>query len=395
MRTPFQIPNINSKLRDQFIQGRTFNNRLFGTYRGIVKQINDALKLGYVRVYIPVIHNNKIPPEKLPLAYVVQPYGGGRNYGQFYIPPVGSAVFVQFEDGNPESPLVIGCWYGDVVKQDENDPKKVIKITEEVPKTIKNCFVVHKQEGEDDELSLFASKAEIDIEQRTGEKEPYDSTDSYRDINTPEPRNLIIKSFKGHTFEIDDTGIGDLETSQSTIHNEGIRFTTRKGQIIHIIDQPNKEAILIKNGDEVDADGNIIPGNYIQIDQVNKNINIYSNNNLSEEVTTDSVKHVGGDELSTIDNNKNTKIIGNKTDKINGNWTVLVKGNIDITVVGNCTLTSGGTTTVNTGGNVIVDCKGSMNTTVLGSMTATVAGSMNTTVAGPITVTGASISLNP
>ena len=370
MRSGYQLNGNNSERNNrQIMAGRSFQN-LFGTYRGVVRKSNDTFKVGFVRVYIPFLHNTSIPPSDLPMAYVVQIYGGGRNYGSFYIPPVGSTVFVQFEDGDPRKPLIVGTWYGDVTQEDEKGNST--KITEEVPKSIKNCFINHIQDE---------GVASIDVEQPTQEKEPYDSHDASILSYRGEPRNLIIKSFKGHVIEMDDTGIADTPTvsdGQSSIHNEGIRFTSSIGQIIHIIDQPNKEGILIKNMDEI-SDGVVKPGNYIQIDQANKNINIFTNNNFAEEVTTDSVKHVGRNELSLIDKNKETVVGINKEETIGGNWTVNVTGNIKINVIGSCIVTSGGPTMVQSGGNADIVCNGSVTATA----------------DGPITLNAPLISLNP
>jgi hypothetical protein len=88
--------------------------KLYGVYRGRVEYINDPLQLGRVRVRIPVFHAtaDQIKTENLPWAYVVSAFGGGYDYGAKYIPPVGSTVYVMFEGGDMEFPLVIGTWEG-------------------------------------------------------------------------------------------------------------------------------------------------------------------------------------------------------------------------------------------------------------------------------------------
>ena len=378
----YELPGESSEgIRRQVVSGRGFS-KLFGAYRGIVEKTNDSFKIGYVRIRVPNIHSETLTPDQLPLGYVSQLFGGGNNYGTMIIPPVGSSVFVMFENGHPDYPIIIGTWYGDVYDDRGNQTDT------EVPKNINNCLISHDQSS---------GIAEIDLQRETSEISTYNSTDSVLKDYRQEPRNLLIKSKKGHTVEIDDTGTADIgtqEDGQSTVHNEGIRFTTRLGQIVHIIDEPGQECILIKNADIKNNDGTVTPGNYIQVDQKTKNINIFSNQHINEEIATDRITHIGNNETTRIDNNQ-TQLVGvDKTDLINNNWTVQVGGNVDITIQGSTTITAIGPILVNAGGNATVVCEGSIDATVAGNVSAAVAGGLTANVAGPVVVTGATINLN-
>jgi uncharacterized protein involved in type VI secretion and phage assembly len=347
--------DLPSSVRRQINIGRSFKN-LFGIYRGTVEKTNDTFKLGYVRVRVPNVHSQSLSTDELPLGYVAQPFGGGKNYGNFFIPPVNSSVFVMFENGDPSCPIIIGTWYGDIV--DENDTI----VDTEIPKPITNCLISHIQEN---------GKAEIDLQRYTQEEDQYISTDAVLNIYRNEPRNYITKSVKGHAIEIDDTGIsdrGNADANQSSKHNEGIRLTTRLGQIIHIIDEPGQESILIKNADIKNPDGTVTPGNYVQIDQKSKNINVFSNNNIQEEITTNRVTHIGQDENTVIDNNQNQVVNVDQNNTILNNWNVVVGGNINIVCQGSTILTSIGPILINAGGTANVVCNGSMSATVTGDV---------------------------
>jgi len=370
----YQLPGNSSKsLINRVTTSRGFN-RLFGLYRGIVEKTNDTFKIGYVRVRIPTIHTNEITIDDLPLAYVSQPFGGGKNYGSFIIPPVGSSVFVMFENGDPEVPIIIGTWYGDLFDEEGNQSDT------EVPKSIKNSLIKHTQTKKD---------TNIVVQQETQEDEPYSSDDALFKEFRGEPRNLIIKSKKGHSIELDDSGTsdaGNAEDGQSSYHNEGMRFTTRNGQVIHIIDQPGNECILIKNADKTSADGEIIPGNYIQIDQKTNNINILSNKDINEEVKDNKILHVISDYASRIDKNKETVIGIDKTETIANNWNVNVGANITVTCLGTMLVNAMGPLLVNTGGSATMKCSGNVDMSVEGSV--------NLDVTGPISMTGSTIDLN-
>jgi hypothetical protein len=85
-----------------------------GAYRGYVEYINDPMQVGRVKVRVPAIHGlpAQVPTEGLPWAYVTAPFGGGHDFGSKMIPPVGTTVFVMFEMGSKEFPIVIGTWDG-------------------------------------------------------------------------------------------------------------------------------------------------------------------------------------------------------------------------------------------------------------------------------------------
>ncbi len=85
-----------------------------GAYRGYVEYINDPLQVGRVKVRIPSIHGmpDQLETAGLPWAYMVAGFGGGHDFGSKMIPPVGTTVFVMFEAGDRDFPLVLGTWDG-------------------------------------------------------------------------------------------------------------------------------------------------------------------------------------------------------------------------------------------------------------------------------------------
>jgi hypothetical protein len=83
------------------------NGRYFGKYRGTVVDNLDEHKLGRLEVLVPDVHQDK-PVWAEPCS----PYAGpGRGF--FFIPPIDSKVWVEFEGGNPESAIWAGGFWDD------------------------------------------------------------------------------------------------------------------------------------------------------------------------------------------------------------------------------------------------------------------------------------------
>lgn len=80
-----------------------------GIYRAIVLDNNDPSKLGRVKVNVYGIYDG-IASTSLPWAVPMQPIGAGAGagFGVFAVPEVDSLVFVMFEGGDVNQPIVIG-----------------------------------------------------------------------------------------------------------------------------------------------------------------------------------------------------------------------------------------------------------------------------------------------
>lgn len=94
-------------------------NKHFGKYSGIVKDNRDAEKLGRLHVSVPAIFPSGDEVE----ARAALPYGF------FFMPEVGSKVWVEFEGGDTGLPIWTGVQYVPGEWADEADPpqRRVIK----------------------------------------------------------------------------------------------------------------------------------------------------------------------------------------------------------------------------------------------------------------------------
>ena len=83
----------------------------YGKYRGIVAENADPLMIGRIRATVPDVMGDGVSGWAMPCA----PFGGDQA-GMFVIPPVGAGVWIEFEHGDPDYPVWVGCWWGSVAE---------------------------------------------------------------------------------------------------------------------------------------------------------------------------------------------------------------------------------------------------------------------------------------
>jgi hypothetical protein len=82
--------------------------QFLGKYRGVVTNNVDPKFLGRVQVSVPAV----LGSGRLSWAMPCTPYAGAQ-VGLFLVPPVGANVWVEFEAGDPDYPILAGCFWGD------------------------------------------------------------------------------------------------------------------------------------------------------------------------------------------------------------------------------------------------------------------------------------------
>ena len=79
----------------------------YGKYRGTVINNIDPMQIGRIQVIVPSV-SSFIPTSFampcLPLA--------GKQMGSYLLPQIGSGVWVEFEQGDPDYPIWSGCFWG-------------------------------------------------------------------------------------------------------------------------------------------------------------------------------------------------------------------------------------------------------------------------------------------
>lgn len=81
--------------------------KFFGKYRGMVLNNIDPMQMGRLMVQVPDV--TSLAPGTWAMPCV--PIAGIQN-GMVALPIIGSGVWVEFEQGDPDHPIWVGCFWG-------------------------------------------------------------------------------------------------------------------------------------------------------------------------------------------------------------------------------------------------------------------------------------------
>lgn len=82
-------------------------HKFLGKYRGTVLDNIDPLQIGRLMVQVADVSN--VLPSTWAMPCV--PFGGIQS-GMFAVPAIGSGVWIEFEQGDPDYPIWVGCYWG-------------------------------------------------------------------------------------------------------------------------------------------------------------------------------------------------------------------------------------------------------------------------------------------
>ena len=83
------------------------NGKYLGKYRGAVLNNIDPMQMGRLMVQVPDVTSLLPGSWAMPCA----PVAGIQN-GMFALPMIGSGVWIEFEQGDPDYPIWVGCFWG-------------------------------------------------------------------------------------------------------------------------------------------------------------------------------------------------------------------------------------------------------------------------------------------
>jgi len=117
--------------------------KFFGKYRGTVVNNVDPMQIGRIQAMVPDVSNVMLSSWAMPCVPVA-----GINMGVFTLPLIGSGVWVEFEQGDPDFPIWVGGYWGtaaEVPLLSHMVPPVVPGITMQTP--LKNGIVISDVPG--------------------------------------------------------------------------------------------------------------------------------------------------------------------------------------------------------------------------------------------------------
>jgi len=81
--------------------------KFFGKYRGSVVNNVDPEQRGRIQAIVPDVSQAVPTSWAMPCLPVA-----GMQGGMFTVPPIGAGVWIEFEQGDPDFPIWVGCYYG-------------------------------------------------------------------------------------------------------------------------------------------------------------------------------------------------------------------------------------------------------------------------------------------
>lgn len=223
----------------------------------------------------------------------------GKNWGMVWVPRIGQEVVVQFEEGDPDRPLIVGMLFNEETKHPYSLPANMTMMGWTTRSTMKGSADTHHElvfedkkdaeyvrfQSERDYMQYIKNNAEIEI--GLDYQDPGDLTQTIQNHKTE-----TLKQ-GDHTFTV--------ETGSETYHIETDRAVTVNND--HTETVANDQTVSIGNNRTVD---------------------------------------VGNDHTETIANNQTVDIGSNHSETIGGNQTVDVGSALSITAKSKITLKCGG-----------------------------------------------------
>ncbi len=83
------------------------SKNFYGKYRGTVVNNIDPLQRGRIQVMVPDISNIALSSWAIPCLPLA-----GKQMGTYAVPQIGSGVWIEFEQGNPDYPVWVGGYWG-------------------------------------------------------------------------------------------------------------------------------------------------------------------------------------------------------------------------------------------------------------------------------------------
>jgi Type VI secretion system/phage-baseplate injector OB domain len=139
-------------------------SRFYGKYRGTVVNNVDPMQIGRIQAIVPDVSNLMLSSWAMPCAPIA-----GAQTGTFAVPPPGAGVWIEFEQGDLDYPIWVGCFWGtgaEVPALARSVPPAVPGFTVQTP--LQNGLVVSDVPGPSGGIVLRSTTGAMIIVNDTG-----------------------------------------------------------------------------------------------------------------------------------------------------------------------------------------------------------------------------------
>jgi type VI secretion system secreted protein VgrG len=310
-----------------------------------------ADEFGRVKVHFHWDRTEKRNEKSTCWVRVSQPWAG-KGWGGYFIPRIGQEVIVDFLNGDPNRPIIIGRVYND------DQPKP---------------FDKHEQSGFRTRSTPGGSAAncnEFRFDDTKGSEQVYLHAEKNQDISVENDETHTVGHDRTKTIDNDETTHVKHDRTETVDNNETITIGVDRTE-----DVGNNEKITIgvNRSESVGANEDITIGaNRTENVAVDETITIGSNRTIS----------VGASETATVAIQRTHTVGANETITVGGAQEITVGGAQAITVGGAQDTNVGASQSTSVGGDRAVSVGGSHESTVGGDEQRNVGGDRTTSVGG-------------
>jgi type VI secretion system secreted protein VgrG len=243
----------------------------------------------------------------------------GKNWGMIHIPRMGQEVIVDFLEGDPDRPIIIGSVYN----EDQMPPYAL-----PANKTQTGIVSRSSLEGNPDTFN------EICFEDKKGEELLY--------IRAEKDQTIAVENDEAHWVGHDrEKTIDNDETT--LIHHD--RTET--------VDNNEKITIGVDRTEEVGRDEEITIGRD-RTEEVGRDESITIGNNREETVGKDETISIGSNRTESVGKDETISVGGSQTEEVSKDRSVTIGSNDTLGVAKKLTITAGDSITLTTGAASIV-----------------------------------------
>lgn len=85
--------------------------KYYGKYRGTVVNNIDPLQIGRIQAIVPDVSSVALTSWAMPCVPIA-----GKQMGTYMVPQIGAGVWIEFEQGDPDYPIWVGGFWGNVAE---------------------------------------------------------------------------------------------------------------------------------------------------------------------------------------------------------------------------------------------------------------------------------------